>query len=526
MHESLPDVPDGVRHSGDDRPVAALLLGGAVAAAVSLPVVWIALTAIAAPGVLSTVTSPRILRILGNSLALVAAVTTGAILVGVPLSYLTTRTNLPGRRLWTVLLVMPLVLPGWIGAFAYVAAFGPNGRLQGLLAPLGVDELPALYGFPGTALVLTLYSFPYVLVTTRAALTSLDGRLIEAARTLEDSRLAAFRRVSLPLIRPAVSAGALLVALNTLAAFGEPMIMRFDVFTRAIYVEFNTFGRDAAALLSLQLVVLTLVLLAIETRLRRATGRQSGGAGTDVHDLGRWRWPVTILPAAVVAAAVGVPLWVLVDWLSGPTPAGVPFRATYAFNTAALGIAAAVLVVCAAAPVAALSRRRSLPARAVEASSYVAYAVPGVVVGVALVSLAAHHGGQLYQRGILLLPMLLFAYVVRFLPEAVGGLRSSVFAIDPRLPEAARTLGRSPLSAHWEVTFPLAAPGIVAAAALAFIATVKELPATLLLRPDGVDTLATYIWAAYSEGFLAAAALPALVLFVVSTLAGLLIVRT
>ena len=525
MWESVPGVPGEVRRAGDDRPVAALLLGGAVAAAVSLPVVWVALAAVAAPDVPSTVTSPRVLRILGNSLALVATVTVAAVLLGVPLSYLTTRTNLPGRRLWTVLLVMPLVLPGWIGAFAYVAAFGPHGRLQGLLAPLGVGELPALYGFPGTALVLTLYHFPYVFVTTRAALASLDGRLIEAARTLRHGRLAAFRRVSLPLVRPAVGAGALLVALSTLAAFGEPMIMRFDVFTRAIYVEFNTFARDAAALLSLQLVVITLVLLAVETRLRRATGRQSGGADEDVHDLGRWRWPATALPAAVVVAAVGVPMWVLLEWLSGPTPAGVPFRAEYAVNTAALGAAAAVLVVCAAAPVAALSQRRSPAARVVEASSYVAYAVPGVVVGVALVSLAAGHGGEFYQRGALFLPMLLFAYVVRFLPEAVGALRSSVFAVDPRLPEAARTLGRSPVSAHWEVTLPLAAPGIAAGAALAFVATVKELPATLLLRPDGVDTLATYIWAAYSEGFLAAAALPALVLFVVSTLAGLLVVR-
>lgn len=525
MHEVLPDVTERVRH-GDDGRLAPLLLGGAVAAAVSLPVVWIAVVALAAPDALATLTSARVLRILGNSVALVATVTAGAVLLGVSLAYLTTRTDLPGRRLWTVLLVVPLVLPGWLGAFAYVAAFGPHGRLQGLLSPFGVAELPALYGFHGTALVLVLYSFPYVFVTTRAAFASLDGRLIEAARTLRHDRLEAFRRVSLPLIRPAVGAGALLVALNTLAAFGEPMIMRFDVFTRAIYVEFNTFGRDVAALLSLQLVVVTLVLLAVETRLRRVTGRQSGDAREDVHELGRWRWPLTALPGVVLLATVGVPLWVFADWLAGPTPPGVPFRAEYAINTAALGLVAAVLVVLAATPVAALSRRRGPISRLVEGSTYVAYAVPGVVVGVALVSLAAGHGGVLYQRGVALLPMLLFAYVVRFLPEAVGALRSSVFAVDPRLPEAARTLGRSSLAAHWEVTLPLAAPGVAAAAALAFVATIKELPATLLLRPDGVDTLATYIWAAYSEGFLAAAALPAFVLFAVSMLAGLLVVRT
>jgi len=133
-------------------------------------------------------------------------------LVGVPAAYLTVRTDLPARRAFTILLALPLVIPSYIGAFAFLSAFGPRGLLQAALEPVGIETLPSIYGLAGTTVVLTLYTYPYVYITSRASLLSMDARLVDAARTLSHSRWAAFRRITWPQIRPAVAAGALLVS--------------------------------------------------------------------------------------------------------------------------------------------------------------------------------------------------------------------------------------------------------------------------------------------------------------------------
>jgi len=240
----------------DPLPLGLTAAAVAVAVAVLLPLVWLFRTAlgVGVAEAIELLTRPTTVEVFVNSALLVAGVTAGSILLGVPLAYLTVRTDLPFARFWTVAVSLPLVIPSYIGAFAFVSAFGPQGAFQRLLAPLGVESLPEIYGFHGAVLVLTLYTYPYVYITTRAALKSLDTTLIDAARTLRHSRREAFRHVTLPHIRPAVAAGSLLVALYALSDFGTPAIMQFDAFTRVIYVEFNAFGRDTATLLSLQLV--------------------------------------------------------------------------------------------------------------------------------------------------------------------------------------------------------------------------------------------------------------------------------
>jgi iron(III) transport system permease protein len=499
----------------------------AVAAAVVVPLVWLVRTAVGVdPRV--ALSAGRVVDVAVNSGLLVGVVTAASVAVGVPLAYLTVRTDLPGRRLWTVAASLPLVIPSYIGAFAFVSALGPRGALRRALAPFGVERLPEIYGLPGAALVLTLYTYPYVFLTARAALASMDTTLVDAARTLEHGRAAAFRRVTWPRIRPAVAAGALLVALYTLSDFGTPAIMRFDVFTRVIYVELGSFGRDAAALYSLQLVAATLFILAVESRVRDETdARSTTGTGRDSQvRLGRWRWPATLLPASVAGLALLVPLGILLSWLAAePSDVGraLAFRPSFAVNSVGVSAAAALVATVAALPVAYLAAHRSDSRLATlfERATYVGYGVPGVALGLALVFFGAQYATPIYQTTALLV----FAYVVRFLPQAVGTQRASFLGVDASLVDAARTLGRTPRETFRQVTLPLVAPGVLAGAALVFLTTMKELPATLLLRPPGFDTLVTRIWTAYESGHFGFAAVPALILLAVSGLSMLILLR-
>ncbi len=290
----------GASGSGDDEsyPIGLTLVSGAVAAAVLFPVIWLVVRVLGMDTgkTVSMLTRGATLTVLLNSLALIVAVTAGSILVGVPLAVLTVQTDMPFRRFWTVVGALPLVIPSYIGAFAFVSALGPHGELADALAPLGVESIPSIYGFFGAVLVLTLFTYPYVFLTTRASLLSFDNTLVEAARTLNHSRWEAFKRVTVPQILPGVAAGSLLVALYALSDFGTPTIMHFKVFTQQIYVQYNAWGRNFASLLSLQLVAVTVVILALESRISAGTKGGSGGS----NRTGTRRTRRMALPGAVV----------------------------------------------------------------------------------------------------------------------------------------------------------------------------------------------------------------------------------
>jgi iron(III) transport system permease protein len=398
--------------------------------------------------------------------------------------------------------------------------------------------------------VLTLYTYPYVFLTTRASLLSLDASLVTAARTLDCGRWAAFRRVTLPQIVPGIAAGALLVALYTLADFGTPNFMGVEVFTQVIWARYDAFARGDATVFSLQLLAVTAIILAIESRIGAddagayaSRGNRGGGS----FSLEAWRYPAALLPASVATLAILTPTAVFgLLWLEGGVgydAAVPPFSWWFGFNSAYLALLAAAAAVVVALPIAVQSARRdSRLAALADRASYVGYAVPGIVLAVALIGssleLVPEVGveipfsgprvefgpGDVYKT----VPLLVFAYVVRFVPQAVGSIRTSTMQVDRRLTDAARTLGRSPLSAFRDVTLPLIAPGIATGAALVFLTTVKELPATLLLGPTVIRTpvtdpsefrtLVTYIWRVQEIGAYGHAAIPALVLVAVSAL--------
>jgi iron(III) transport system permease protein len=193
---------------------------------------------------LAFVVRPRTLQVLVSSVVLGLAVGLGTILIGVPIAWLTTRTDLPGRRLWSVLTIVPLAVPSYVTGFAFVAAFGPRGALQSALEPLGVTRIPEIYGLPGAVLVLTLATYPYVVLAVRGGLLREDRAVDEAAQLLGDRRRAIFRRITLPLVAPAIAAGALLAVLYALSDFGAVSLLQFDSFSAAIYLQYRaTFDR-------------------------------------------------------------------------------------------------------------------------------------------------------------------------------------------------------------------------------------------------------------------------------------------
>ena len=520
-----------------ERPLALTLLSGAVAAALVFPLTWVVFRAASVdPGRAADILlRPRTHEIFLNSLVLMVGVTVLSILIAVPLAVLTVRTDLPGRRFWTVVVSLPLAVPSWLGAFAFVAMFRPRGIVQGWLEPFGVEELPDLFGLPGAILIITLYTYPYVFITTRAALKTFDKSLVDAARTLNHDWWGTFRRVTLPQIRPAIAAGALLAALYAVSDFGTPAFLQAEVFTRQIYQEQRLGNNDYAAFLSLQLVALTVFILAVESRVRRAdTLYTSGTAGSTRRiALGPWKWPA--LGACLLLGTVTLAMPVLLfTWylFTGDAQASrsFEFQWTWLFNSAFVAGVAALIAAVAALPVAYLSARYDTRLGSLfERATYVGYAVPGIVIGLALVFFGAHYGtvsfGTVEVGVYLTLPVLVFAYVVRFMPQAVGSVRTSVLQVNPTLTEAARTLGKGPLTTFRAVTLPLIGPGVVAGAALVFLTTMKELPATLLLRPTGFETLVTRIWAAESAGLYRYAAVPALLLLLVSGLSMMLILR-
>jgi iron(III) transport system permease protein len=467
----------------------------------------------------------RTLEVVLNTAVLAGAVAISTIAIAVPLAWLTSRTDLPGRAFWGTAASLPLVIPSYVGALVMVAAFGPRGMLQSALVPFGVERLPSIYGFTGSWLTLTLFTYPYVYLTVRAALGNLDPSLEEAARCLGYGPWRTFLAVTLPQLRPAAAAGGVLTVLYTLGDFGVVTLLRYDAFTRAIYVQYRSaLDRSSAALLALLLVAISITVLVVELRARgNATIHRLGsGAGRRARpvSLGSARIPAVLFCALVVGFALVLPMAVLIAWLLRSLGVGVDLSglAAATIHSLTLGGWTALVATACALPIAILLVRfpRS-GARSVERLTYLGYALPGLVVALAFVAFGA--GTPFYQT----LAMLIAACVVRFLPEAISSTRAVLLQVSPRLEEAARGLGRSQVGAVASVTIPLARSGILAGAALVLLTAMKELPATLLLSPTGWDTLAVAVWTAANNAAYGEAAAPALILIAAAAVPMLLL---
>lgn len=497
------------------------ILAAIVAGVAVLPVAYLLVRAIqGGTDAWSVLTRSGTADVLASTGALVLAVVACAIAIGVPLAWLVTRTDLPGRRVLAVLAALPIVVPSYVAALALLGAFGPRGLLQQALeGPFGVERVPEIFGFPGALLALTLSTYPYVFLLCAAALRSVDPGLEEASRSLGRSAGATFLHVTLPMLRPALGAASLLTALYVLSDFGAVALMQYDSLTRAIYLQYlSLFDRTPAAVLGLVLVLLTALVLFGERRSQRGGNRFRLGPGVGraprAVPLGRWKLPALAFSWTMVGFFLLVPLAVLGYWLQRTVARSEPLDVAWSALGGSVGVAAAAAgaALLASLPIAVVARRGRRAGVVIERAAYTPNALPGIVIALALVFFAVRYGGPIYQT----LGLLLVAYVIRFLPQALAGSSSALQTINPRVEEAARSLGRRPLRVAASITLPLARPGLLAGATLVFLSTLKELPATLLLRPIGFDTLATEVWKFTEVGAYSRAALPALLLIAVA----------
>lgn len=497
-----------------------------VAVLILAPVFYLSVRALGvSPAVIAeTITSPETARVLLNSVGLAVAVVIFSSFLSFPLAILITKTDLRFRRFWEVAAAMPLVVPSYIGAFALIAFAGPRGSiLQRWLAPLGVTELPSIYGWGGAVIVITLFTYPFLYLPLNAAFKSLDPRMFEAARTLGKNKLTAFFKVVFPYLVPVLGAGSLLVALYTLSDFGAVSLLQFDSFTRVIYVEYRfSFDRHLAAFYSLLLVVLTLFILLLENWFRnqlgsRRTADVDARLKTERYSLGLLQIPAQLFMSLIFSLTILLPVavsgyWVWRGYFSGMLP-GFPWQATV--NSLGVALLAGIVCLLISLPLAYFINLNSGGlGKLTDRLAYIGYALPGLVVGLALIFLSISHFPLLYQT----FALLIIGYTIRFLPLQLEPTVNSLANLNRRLFEAARTLGRGEILIFSKIVLPLIRASLLSGLVLVFLSTMKELPATLLLRPTGFNTLATRIWESTEEAFFARAGLHGLVLIGVTLL--------
>jgi len=480
----------------------------------------------------------RILELLGNTLLLAAGVLVLVTVIALPTAYLTTVTDLPARRLFTVLAVLPLAIPGYVLAYA-LQATGGQGPIYHLTSILFGKPLyfqrPS--GYWAALVALSIYNTPYLYLNLRAAFQRLDPALEEAARSLGSRPRQVFFRVMLPQLLPGFLAGLLLVTLHVLGDFGVVSLMRYDTFSLSLYQEARFGGFASAAWPALTLVGLTVVLLALDWRLLRTLVLSRVARGTRRHrsptPLERWRLPAAGLLSLLTLICVVLPVGTIVYWAT--QGGGGDFWDKWPDtlgNSVRASLPAALLATAMALALGYLSNR--FPSRltfGLERSAYLGYATPPLAfaLGWVLAAIAASKAlasvglPGLYQT----LPLLVFAYTLHFIAEALGPIRTGLTVATPRLEEASRSLGRGGISTFFSVTVPLLWTALAVSVALVFLSAMKELPLTILLSPLDFDTLAKVVWDRASEISYAEAAPYALTIVVTSSLfVGILLLRS
>jgi iron(III) transport system permease protein len=529
------------------RRAAAVLVVGLLAAPALLPLLTAVLAWATPAGEVWQHQMQYVLpRVAWNTTLLLLIVGSATALLGTGLAWLVAGHDFPGRSVFTWALLLPLAVPGYVLAVVFAGALDYAGPLQSWLRATTHEplRLPPIRSLGGAALVLTLCLYPYVYMLARVAFESAGARALEAAQSLGLDRRAAFRKVLLPLARPAVAAGVGLVCMETLSDFGVVAALNVDTFTTAIYrAWFGMFSISAALQMAALLGLLALSGVWLERRLR---GRRGFAAQRPSGDLPRQRLggarglAATLAATLVLLLAFVLPMAQLLAW--SITHAATDLDARYwAFAARSVAIAAsgALVVVTAALVLGYALRRESRPwLRGLGRFATVGYAIPGTVLAVGLFAPVAALDGwlqsaleglfgaaspQLFLQGTLL--TMFIAYLARFLAVGTGPVESGLDRIHHNLDEAAANLGVRGVARLRRVHFPLLRGSLLAAAVLVFVDLMKELPITLMTRPFGFETLAVRVFEMAAEGEWERAALPSVLIVAAGVLPVVLLAR-
>ena len=462
-----------------------------------------------------------LLRLIGNTVFLMIGVAIGVSLLGITLAWCVATLDFPGRRWLQWALLLPMAMPAYVLAFVLVDLLDYAGPIQTQMR----SWWSAFPGFSArhplwVVVTLSLVLYPYVYMLARLAFQAQGRAVLEQARILGDGPVRAFFKVALPMARPGIAAGLALALMETLADFGAVSVFNFDTFTTAIYKSwYGLFNLQAAAQLASLLLLFVLVSLWLERRGRRRARFSELGGRQVMRVRPRFAWLITAFAFAVLFMAFLLPVCRLLFWVVGTGIDGLDSRFfSLIWRTFLLGAMAASLVLVLASWLAWVKRHQ--PSRAVSGSVQLAtlgYALPGSVLAVGIMVSFSAVEARLDQWGLAIplvggLAALVLAYVVRFLAVAFGPVENALQQVRPSLVEAARTLGATASEVGRRIYLPMMLPGLFTALLLVGIDVMKEMPATLLLRPFGWDTLAVRIYELTAEGEWQRAAAPSLTL--------------
>ncbi|MEM7032637.1 MAG: iron ABC transporter permease [Chloroflexota bacterium] len=482
-------------------------------------------------------------RILWNTLRLVGGVSLGTLFIGVGSAWLVTAYDFPGRRWFDRLLMLPLAIPGFIMGFVYVTIFEFAGPIQTLLRnqfgwSRGDYWFPNIASPGGLILVLTLVLYPYVYILSRSAFREQAANTLEAANVLGYEGWQAFRRIALPLARPQIAVGVLLVTMESLTDYGTVSYFSYPTLSERIVVLWNTsFDSAAATELASLMVILALGLIIVERALRRqARFYQQGSYGRRMARkklVGGRRWLASFFCFILLGAAFILPISQLALWtvrrILEPTMDMLKEPLLlYTGNTLLLGVLGAIITVVIALVIAYSNRRDSIETtdhpRWLSRLTTIGYAMPGAVIAVGVLAVINPIDGAVTDFAVNLgyrgfgylltgtIIALVYGYTVRYMVLAFDSIAASVDKVRPTMEAAARTMGAGSGRIFRQIHIPLVRTGIGAGAILVFVDIMKELPITLLLRPFGMDTLAVRAHFLSVEGFHEAAAIPALMI--------------
>jgi iron(III) transport system permease protein len=495
------------------------LLTLASAALILLPLGYVTSQALSADAaVWNRLWSTRIPELLSNTIWLSASVACLTLVLGVSTAWLVTRVEFPGRQLWEGALVLPLAMPTYVLAYIYSYLLGFGGPVEHIWQMLAGPQARVFspHSYLGATLVMTLDTFPFVYLLSRSALLNMNVSFEEVARASGISRIKTLWLVTLPLMRPSIVAGLALVILYVVSDFGAVSLLRYQTLTYAVFQQMT--GRSdntAASILSLLLVGLALLFLITErwfrhrSRFYQTTGRYR------IPQRHRYGWLGTSLVTGyltlVVGTAFALPAYLLVAWSFTPEAQATIDSRFFGFlwNSGFLAACAATGGVLIGLPLAYMASRRPtwLNLGCLQAA-YAGYVLPGPVAALAVLVLCLNLTPFLYGSVL----VLIVAYIIHFLPAGLQSLEPALQQITPNLEEVARTLGLGVRETWQRVTLPLMRNGFMVAWVLMFLQTMKELPATLLLRPVGFDTLAIRVWMEASEEYYQLAAPSALLI--------------
>ena len=488
----------------------------------------------------------RLLELIWNTLRLAFGVGIGTFLLGTHLAWLVVMYQFPGKRFFQGMLLLPLAVPGYVIGFVFLSQWDYTGTIPTLLRQwLGTNIwIPEIRSYLGVVLVLTLVLYPYVYLLSLAAFRDQNVALLEVAINLGKTRKQLFWHVALPMARPSIAIGVLLALMETLADFGTVEIFSYDTFTTAIYqLWFGFFDKAAAIQLAGLLLMFTLTLFYIEGRSRGKAKYYQIHGNSRPHApfvLKGKRLIIAILfPSVILGLAFFYPVSVLIVWVFQGIDEQLDLRYWNLLNNTVLVAAITGGVVLLLAILFAYGKRLfpGKPMQWITRFSSMGYALPGSVVAVgALLPLAAvdqwinvfseswfdQRWGLIFTGSML---GMVFAYTVRFLAVSFNPVDANLSAIVPTMDMVAYTLGASHIHVLWKIHFPLIRGGLITGFIIAFVDVMKEMPATLLLRPFGFNTLATRIWELTAESYWEDAALPALTIVAVALIPVLVLIK-